>query len=159
MEASIVFYTHHNLLGHVHHCTLRVFQFSSLASFTAVTGVEDVSPTPFFALFSQRGSPQVVDCECWSFWSRLCALVYTLVLSILTLTGIRLDCPPLAAAVTAPHVSSPGLTSLSDWNTGARAALGSQLETVLLVVKWVSLYLRTFFMVSVFHILHLGTFA
>lgn len=58
MKASIVVHIHHNFLGHVFMAHSDCFQFSCLASFTAVTGFEDISPTPYFSLFSQQGSPR-----------------------------------------------------------------------------------------------------
>lgn len=58
VKASIIFYIYHNFLGHIFSIAHSdCFQFSSLASFAAVTGFEDVSPAPYFALFSQRGRP------------------------------------------------------------------------------------------------------
>lgn len=93
VEASIVFHTYHNLLGHsfIIGCS-DCLQFTSLAYYTAVTLFKDVSP--YFALFPQGESPpsgivKVGPLEAFTDTSEPPVS--------LTLAGIVFDCPRVAA--------------------------------------------------------------
>ena len=103
---------------YLQHCTFRLFPVFLSCKFYCSYRFWGCIPSSIFCIIFPTRVPTEWDCEGWSFWSRICTLICTLVLSILTLTGIMLDCPRLAAAVTALHVSGPGFCLI---NTGRRS--------------------------------------